>query len=88
MAGLAALLLTSTAQMSVAQEAVETTTYKDWIVRCVERENLPPCDAIQTAFNSETEERIMLTSIAHFGATDEIGVQIWVPTGLLVSGGV
>ncbi len=88
MTGLAALLLTSTAQMSVAQEAVETTTYKDWIVRCVERENLPPCDAIQTAFNSETEERIMLTSIAHFGATDEIGVQIWVPTGLLVSGGV
>ena len=71
-----------------AQENVQTTAYNDWIVRCVERENLPPCDAVQTAFNSETNQQVMLTSIAHFGSTGEIGVQIWVPTGLLVSGGV
>lgn len=73
---------------SAAQENVQTTAYKDWVVRCVERENLPPCDAVQTAFNSETNQQVMLTSIAHFGSSGDIGVQIWVPTGLLVSGGV
>ena len=73
---------------AAAQENVQTTTFKDWVVRCVERENLPPCDAVQTAFNSETNQQVMLTSIAHFGSSGDIGVQIWVPTGLLVSGGV
>ena len=73
---------------AAAQENVQTTTYKDWVVRCVERENLPPCDAVQTAFNSDTNQQVMLTSIAHFGSSGDIGVQIWVPTGLLVSGGV
>ena len=71
-----------------AQENVQTSTYKDWVVRCVDRENLPPCDAVQTAFNSDTNQQVMLTSIAHFGSSGEIGIQIWVPTGLLVSGGV
>lgn len=77
----------TTGQVS-AQENVETTTYKDWVVRCVDRDNLPPCDAVQTAFNTDTNQQVMLTSIAHFGSSGEIGIQIWVPTGLLVSGGV
>ena len=77
-------------QMASAQsnDEMETTTFKDWVVRCVERADLPPCDAVQTAFNSNTQERLMLTSIAHFGSNDDIGIQIWVPTGILVSGGV
>lgn len=75
---------------ALAQSADEVTTteFKDWVVRCVARADLPPCDAVQTAFDTTTEQRVMLTSIAHFGSNDEIGVQIWVPTGLLVSGGV
>ena len=81
------MLLTSGAFAQTA-ENVTTTTFKDWVVRCVERAELPPCDAVQTAFDTTTEQRVMLTSIAHFGANDEIGVQIWIPTGLLVSGGV
>ena len=77
-------------QMASAQsnDEMETTTFKDWVVRCVDRADLPPCDAVQTAFNSNTQERLMLTSIAHFGSNDDIGIQIWVPTGILVSGGV
>ena len=74
--------------MGHAQEGVTTTTYQDWVVRCIERADLPPCDAVQTAFDTATEQRVMLTSIAHFGANDEIGIQIWVPTGILVSGGI
>ena len=79
-----------TNQMASAQsnDEMETTTFKDWVVRCVDRADLPPCDAVQTAFNSNTQERLMLTSIAHFGSNDDIGIQIWVPTGILVSGGV
>lgn len=84
------LLLTFFASPAFAQSAeqVSTTTHKDWVVRCIERADLPPCDAVQTAFDTNTEQRVMLTSIAHFGGDDEIGIQIWVPTGILVSGGV
>lgn len=76
--------------VSFAQSAqdVQTTTYKDWVVRCIDRSDLPPCDAVQTAFDTQTQQRVMLTSVAHFGNNGEIGIQIWVPTGLLVSGGV
>ena len=80
--------ITITTGQIAAQENVQTATYKDWVVRCVERDNLPPCDAVQTAFNTDTNQQVMLTSIAHFGSSGEIGIQIWVPTGLLVSGGV
>ena len=84
------LLFTFITSAAFAQSAdqVSTTTYKDWVVRCIERTDLPPCDAVQTAFDTSTEQRVMLTSIAHFGGEDEIGIQIWVPTGILVSGGV
>lgn len=71
-----------------SSDDVTTTTYKDWVVRCIDRTDLPPCDAVQTAFDTKTQQRVMLTSVAHFGNNGEIGVQIWVPTGLLVSGGV
>ena len=74
--------------MAQSDENVRTTTFKDWVVRCIDRADLPPCDAVQTAFDTQTEQRVMLTSIAHFGQNGEIGIQIWVPTGLLVSGGV
>ena len=74
--------------MAQSEQDVTTETYQDWVVRCIDRTDLPPCDAVQTAFDTATEQRVMLTSIAHFGGDDEIGIQIWVPTGILVSGGV
>ncbi|MGC6517075.1 MAG: invasion associated locus B family protein [Candidatus Puniceispirillaceae bacterium] len=82
------LLVLSQNALAQSDEQVSTTTYKDWVVRCIDRTDLPPCDAVQTAFDTQTQERVMLTSIAHFGGEEDIGVQIWVPTGLLVSGGV
>ena len=74
--------------MAQSEQDVTTETYQDWVVRCIDRTDLPPCDAVQTAFDTATEQRVMLTSIAHFGGDNEIGIQIWVPTGILVSGGV
>ena len=69
-------------------EAVETTAYKDWVVRCVQRDSLPPCDAVQSLTNRETNQTIMISSIAYLGNSEQIGVQIFMPTGILVSGGV
>ena len=79
----------ATASTSFAQDAkVTTNAVKDWVVRCVERGNLPPCDAVQSISSNETGERVMLTSIAYLGDDAQVGVQIWVQTGLLVSAGV
>lgn len=81
-------LLVTALPVKAQENDTTTTTVKDWVVRCVERADLPPCDAVQTAFDRATQQRVMLTSIAHFGNDDEIGIQIWVPTGILVSAGI
>lgn len=62
--------------------------YGDWTVRCVARTDLPPCDMIQVATTTGTNEQVMRFSIAHAGKEETYGVQILVPLGVLVSGGV
>jgi len=76
------------AQDSASANQVETQTFKDWVVRCVEREILPPCDAVQAISSNETGNRVMLTSVAYLGDDAQVGIQIWVQTGVLVSAGV
>lgn len=85
----ASLILGPVSKPASAQDSeVTTKSVKDWIVRCVERGNLPPCDAVQSISSNQTGERVMLTSIAYLGESTQIGVQIWVQTGVLVSAGV
>ena len=91
--GLCLLLLpvigiTAPAPAFSQEQAAKTTSYKDWVVRCIERDGLPPCDAVQSMSNSETGEQVMFTSFAYLGSDEQIGIQIWVPTGILVSAGV
>ena len=62
--------------------------FKDWVMRCVERDGLPPCDMVQSVFTADSQERLLQMSVAHLGRDDEVGIQIWVPTGVMVSGGV
>ncbi|MDB3892041.1 invasion associated locus B family protein [Alphaproteobacteria bacterium] len=62
--------------------------FKDWVMRCVERDGLPPCDMVQSVFTADSQERLLQMSVAHLGRNDEVGIQIWVPTGVMVSGGV
>lgn len=89
LAALAGASLIALASPSFAQsEAIETTAYKDWVVRCVQRDTLPPCDAVQSLTNRETNQTIMISSVAYLGNSDQIGVQIFLPSGILVSGGV
>lgn len=94
--GICALGLAGAASPGFAQpeepavEAPEQTAefYGDWQVRCVVREDMPPCDMVQVATNNDTKEQVMRISIAHAGDQDKYGVQIWVPLGVLISGGV
>lgn len=62
-------------------------TYKDWTVRCVEREGLPPCDMVQFATERDSGKQVMQFSIAHAGKENAYGVQIRVPLGVLINGG-
>lgn len=78
----------ATAQENAEQNQMQTQTFKDWLVRCVERDNLPPCDAVQSISSNETGARVMLTSVAYLGNEEQVGIQIWVQTGVLVSAGV
>lgn len=81
------LTLVSLAQTPVMAQEGETTTYKDWVVRCVPRDGLPPCDMVQSVFNSDTSQRLLQMSVAHLGRDQKVGVQVWTPTGVLVSSG-
>jgi invasion protein IalB len=62
--------------------------YGDWTVRCVAREGVPPCEMAQIAANNTTHEQVMRISIAHAGQSESLGVQIQVPLGVLLTGGV
>jgi len=81
-------LLLGGAAPAMAQDAGANQTFKDWVVRCVPRDGLPPCDMVQSVFNADTEQRLLQMSVAHLGRDDQVGIQIWVPTGVLVSSGV
>ena len=78
------ILLMSGAAIAAPAQKVET--HGDWNVRCIERENVPPCDMVQAASQKESGEQVMQFSIAHAGKEDLYGVQIRVPLGVNLTG--
>lgn len=88
--GLTAIALASwTGDRASATEPEKTlATYGEWTVRCVIREKLPPCDMLQVAMARDSGRQLLRLSLAHLGDGNRIGVQAWVPLGVLVSGGV
>ena len=66
----------------------QSEVYADWTVRCVKRENIPPCDMVQFAHNKESNEQVMQFSVSFAGKEDTYGVQIILPLGILIQGGV
>lgn len=72
---------------TVAAPSQQMETYKDWTVRCVERESLPPCDMVQFASELDSGEQVMQFSIAHAGKGSAYGFQIRVPLGVQLQGG-
>lgn len=62
--------------------------YGDWVVRCVTRQGLPPCDALQSAKSNDSGEQVMQISLAYAGKEDRYGAQIMLPLGILIQGGI
>lgn len=66
----------------------QSEVYGDWTVRCIQRENLPPCDMVQFATHRESGAQIMQFSLAYAGEGESYGAQVMLPLGILVAGGV
>ena len=58
--------------------------FGDWSVLCVERTDLPPCEAVQGVQRKEGDEQPLRFSFAYAGQGDRYGVQFQVPLCILV----
>ena len=76
--GISAVFVTSVAMASSPQMEA----YGDWTVRCIDRENLPPCDIAQATLRRESGEQVLEFSIAYAGANDAYGVLLITPLGV------
>lgn len=61
--------------------------FGDWVVRCVERAELPPCDMAQAAADRETGVQVMQFSIAYAGKEDAYGALIKTPLDVFLPAG-
>ena len=84
----AALLLAWMGLSATANAEPESEVFDDWAVRCVEREALPPCDIVQFAMDRDSGAPVMQFSVAHAGHDDSYGIQLMVPLGVRLPGGV
>ena len=72
---------------AVSETFAGSDRYGDWLVRCIEREGLPPCDIVQSLTDNDTQEVLMQFSVAYSPDQDLYAVQIRVPLGYIVSAG-
>ncbi|MCW2351807.1 invasion associated locus B family protein [Sphingobium sp. B12D2B] len=86
-AGAAASAATPSAVAANAPAGVDRTTQGDWVVQCVNREGVPPCEMLQGAARKDTQEQIMRVSLAYGGAVDRYAIQIRVPLGVRLNEG-
>ena len=64
-------------------------TYQDWVVQCVVRSDIPPCQAVQVAFQSQTRAPVMRVSIAYFARKEKpIGIEFWISHDILIAEGL
>ena len=74
-AGVIAAWVVALGAEAAAEPAQTTATYGEWTVRCVAREELPPCDMLQVAVEQVGGRQVLRLSLAHLGDGDRIGVQ-------------
>lgn len=77
----APVAIAAPAQSTVAPKSEH---YGDWSVLCVERTELPPCEAVQGLQSKEAGSQPLRFSFAYAGQGDRYGVQFQVPLGILV----
>lgn len=88
LAVLGALALSLGGPFAGVAAELEREVFGDWAVRCVAREALPPCDMVQFATDRESGAPVMQFSVAHAGRKPSYGIQIMVPLGVRLAGGI
>jgi invasion protein IalB len=61
--------------------------FGDWIVRCFKPKSPVPCSMVQVAANKDSQQRVLLMSIAYISARDAYGLQVVVPLGIAIAKG-
>ena len=77
-----------TAQPVVDPNLALNEPHENWSVRCFRVESPAPCDVLQIGTNSETQQRVLLISIAYLPARDAYAMQLIVPLGVQLSRGM
>jgi invasion protein IalB len=75
-------------QPAVDPNLVVNEPHEDWSVRCFRVESPAPCDVLQVGTSSETQQRVLLISIAYVPSRDGYAMQIIVPLGVELSQGL
>ncbi len=70
-----------------AQESTSY-TYGDWKVTCVERENALPCEMTQSLIDSTSGQTVTHFSLAYSPVDEAYAIQISVPLGVKLEGGM
>ncbi|TDP43856.1 invasion associated locus B family protein [Zavarzinia compransoris] len=86
----ASLLFAAPALAEETKPDAETSTFGTWTMRCIApaREDLPPCDILQTVTNRDNGQTIMQASFAYSPPQDKYAVQLVLPLGFLIPAGV
>jgi invasion protein IalB len=72
---------------SPAQDSISY-TFDDWQVTCAQRENALPCDMHQSLIDSASGETIVRFSLAYSPDEETYAIQIRVPLGVRLEGGM
>ncbi len=59
----------------------------DWLVRCVVRQGLPPCEIVQSLTDNQSRTAVMQFSVSYSPAMDIYALQIQIPLGFVLSAG-
>ena len=73
---------------SAAEPTEKADQIGDWIVRCVKRAALPPCEIVQAVKRKDIDQNVLQFSLSYAGAADRYAVQFMLPLGLFVQGEV
>ena len=74
-------------QLAGANLAVNE-AHGDWSVRCFQIQSIAPCDILQLANNQDTNQRVLLVSIAFIPSRNSYFMQVIVPLGVALARGI
>lgn len=72
----------------ISKEEPRLEQISDWVVRCVERAGLPPCEVVQTVQAKDSTTHLLQFSAAYAGTGDRYAVQLMLPLGVFTQGEV